>query len=159
MPTRKQRANRWQPMQRARMVTPEHVREMAESSQVVADHIKMSQEMWVNDRYTVIVYRRESDGSVECLSIRRNDRGAVRDWRHMQKIKTELAGAGTEAFQMFPAESRVVDTANQTWLWCLPPGVRMPVGFHERVIEGPEAAAKVGARQREFEEGVLSEVQ
>jgi len=53
-------------------------------------------ELWRNDRYIVHVTRR-SDGSVAHMSIRRTGKGAVRDWRHLQRIKNELAGPDTEA--------------------------------------------------------------
>jgi hypothetical protein len=145
----------WQPMRRGTLIVPAKTRELAKTDQVAAERIDRSDEVWLNDRYTVIVYRRQ-DGTVECLSIRRNDRGAVRDWRHMQKIKNELAGPETEAFQIFPAESRLVDSANQTWLWVLRPGMQIPAGFTERSIGSPEEAAAIGARQRDFEEGIAS---
>jgi hypothetical protein len=150
----KPQKTRWQPMERAVRIIPEKLRKAAETDPAVASHLEANDEMWKNDRYTVTVFRRD-DGTVECLSIKRNDKGAVRDWRHMQKIKTELAGADAEGFQIFPAEDRLVDTANQTWIWCLPPGVRIPCGFTERLTGGPEEAEKVGASQREFEDGLL----
>jgi hypothetical protein len=54
------------------------------------------------------------------LSIKRFDRGPVRDWRHLQQIKNEVVGPEAEAFEIFPAESRLVDTANQYHLWAIP---------------------------------------
>ena len=99
------------------------------------------------------------------LSIRRDDRRPDRDWRHHQAIKNQLAGPEVEAVELFPAESRLVDTANpvelfpaesrlvdtanQTWLWVAAPGDRFPFGFDERVVTGTDEAAKVGAVQRE----------
>jgi hypothetical protein len=152
-----QRSTRaWVPMQRAERVIPPKTQLLAAANPVIAAHLAKSSEMWANDRYTVTVYRRD-DSSVECLSVKRNDKGAVRDWRHMQKIKNELAGPETEAFQLFPAESRLVDTANQTWIWVLPPDLRIPLGFGERAVGGPDEAEAVGATQREFEPGLLEE--
>lgn len=110
--------------------------------------LDLPKEMWMNDRYTVSVTRRE-DGSVSSLSIRRNDRGWPRDWRDFQRIKNQLAGADAEAVELYPAESRLVDTANQFWLWCGPPGFAFPFGFDEgRSVTGPEVAESVGGRQR-----------
>jgi len=86
-------------------------------------------EMWRNGLYVVTVTRRE-DGSVAELSIRREDRKAPRDWRHFQRIKTEIAGADVEAVELYPAEDRLMDTANQFYLWCLSPGERFPLGFN-----------------------------
>jgi hypothetical protein len=85
-------------------------------------------EMWMNDRYTATVNRRV-DGSVVVLSVRRNDRRALHDWRDMQRIKNEVAGVEVEAVELYPAQSRLMDTANQYYLWCLPPGERFPYGY------------------------------
>jgi hypothetical protein len=104
-------------------------------------------EMRKNDRYTVTITRR-ADRSIEVLSIRRNDRGADFPWRDLQRMKSELAGDEVEAVELFPAESRLMDTANQRWLWCLPPGQKFPFGYRApRNVSGPEEAARVGARQ------------
>lgn len=109
-------------------------------------------EMWKNDRYTVVVERRP-DHSARQLSVRRNDRGTDVPWRHLQRIKNELAGAEVEAIELFPAESRLVDTANQRWLWVLPRGEKVPFGFDEgRHVSGPENAAPIGARQAPLED-------
>jgi len=85
------------------------------------------------------------------LSIRRNDRGVVSDWRDVQLIKNELAGPECEGVQLFPAESRLVDTANQYYIYCiLDPSVRFPFGFEERLVaEGSTG----GSVQRPFEPG------
>ena len=107
-------------------------------------------ELWRNDQYVVLL-RRRADGSVESLSIRRADRGAIRDWRHLQRIKNQLGGENTEAVELFPAEARLVDAANQTWLWCLPPGMRFPFGFTERLVLGPGQGPQTGAVQRPFD--------
>jgi hypothetical protein len=108
-------------------------------------------EMWKNHRYTVMVDRDDS-GIVKSLSIRRNDRKALRDWRDLQRIKNEIAGEDVEAMELYPMEERVVDTSNQFWLWCLPPGTRIPVGFEHGIKDyDEETARKVGARQRRDE--------
>ena len=83
-------------------------------------------ECWMNDIYTVL--KREYEDGVVHLSIRRNDRGPARDWRHFQQIKNQLLGEEVEAVEIYPAESRVVDAANQYHLWARP-GVRVPFGF------------------------------
>jgi hypothetical protein len=94
----------------------------------VVDELTEVPELWVNFRYTVSVDRRE-DGSVSCLSIRRNDRKPVRDWRDFQFIKNQIAGEDVEAVELYPKQDRVVDTANQYFLWCMPPGDNLPLGF------------------------------
>ena len=55
------------------------------------------------------------------LSIRRTQRSRLpRDWRDLQRIKAEIVGPEHEAIEIFPAESRVVDSADQFHLWVLP---------------------------------------
>lgn len=108
-----------------------------------------AEEMWMNDLYTVVV-QRTSEGAVAHLSIRRNDREAAHDWRDFQAIKNQLAGTEAEAIELYPAESRLVDTANQYHLFVMPPGALDEVGFNfGRVVnDGNEATEIIGAKQR-----------
>jgi hypothetical protein len=119
--------------------TAEEIRAMIESE---------SNEHWVNRLYQVQVHRRQ-DGSVMHLNIRRRD-GAhdTRDWRHFQEIKNQLAGRECEAFELYPAESRKVDTSNKFHLWVLMPGERIPVGWDERDVQYEENRDTPGIRQR-----------
>jgi hypothetical protein len=112
---------------------------------------------WLNNLYTVVGRRLAGTGespSMIWLSIRRNDRKPARDWRHLQRIKNELVGPECEAMEMFPAESRLVDQANQTHIWVvLDPKFRWPWGFTERVVkdhDDPDVRA-LGAVQRPLE--------
>lgn len=71
------------------------------------------------------------------LSIKRLDKEPIHDWRDLQRIKNEIAGPESEAVEIYPAESRLVDTANQYHLWCFPPGMKIPFGFDEgRTVSG-----------------------
>src|SRR5262245_23036673 len=45
------------------------------------------------------------------LSIKRIDKEPIMDWRDLQAIKNILCGPEHEAFQLFPATSRCVDSA------------------------------------------------
>lgn len=86
------------------------------------------------------------------LSIKRRDRRPIHDWRHLQRIKNALVGDEHEAVELYPAESRMVDEANQFHLWVLvDPLARFPFGHTQRLIGTPEQAAAVGATQRPFE--------
>lgn len=123
----------WRPMQRCDAADPE----------AFAAREGAGAQMWANDRYTVIltaasgepVDRLDLDGAL-WLSIRRNDRKAAVDWRDFQRIKNEVVGPEREAFELYPAESRIVDTANQYHLWVMPTGVRLPVGWDQgRVVD------------------------
>lgn len=104
-----------------------------------------------NDLYVVIrqtIKVQEGWPPMVWLSIRRQDRGTAKDWRHFQQIKNELVGPECEAVEMYPAESRLVDTANQYHLWCFAePGPKWPFGFGERVT-ADAAAEGSGAQQR-----------
>ena len=72
------------------------------------------------------------------LSIKTHDKEPISDWRDMQTIKNELIGKEYEAVELYPAESRLVDTANQYHLWVmekpLDEGGYFPFGFHDRLV-------------------------
>lgn len=86
------------------------------------------------------------------LSIRTVENDSRHDWREFQRIKNELCGPGYEAVEVYPAESRLVDTSNQFYLWVLPEGDRVRFGFEERLVMQGNAR---GARQRPFRKDQL----
>lgn len=96
-------------------------------------------EWWGNELYSVAVERDVEHGfgagvRVDHLSIHRRDRAPCQDWRDFQAIKNACCGPETEALELYPANSRVVDTANEYHLWALisraPDGdARIPVGW------------------------------
>jgi len=88
------------------------------------------------------------DGSMLHINIRRRDGGMFKDWRHFQQIKNEVAGPEREAFEMYPAESRLVDTSNKWHLWVLPEGVQMQVGWDKRDVQYETNNDVPGLRQR-----------
>ena len=52
---------------------------------------------------------------------------------------------------IYPAETRLVDTANQWHLWVFVDSkVRLPVGFRTREVGGACEAEVVGAKERAF---------
>ena len=82
--------------------------------------LEPNQTIYRNKFYTVVKTVLEPELGEKSglhLSIRHNERKAVRDWRHFQRIKNELAGAEREAVEIFPPESQLVDTSNQYHLW------------------------------------------
>jgi len=111
-----------------------------------------AQRVYMNDRYQVNI----SDAHVAPgwppmyhLSIKRLDKKPIRDWRDMQQIKNELVGLECEGVEMYPADSRVVDAANQYHLWVLKSTLdRFPFGFTDGGKGTPEEAMAVGAKQR-----------
>ncbi len=111
--------------------------------------------IYCNHLYQVIVRVVESGvGPLLQLAISRLDQTAVHDWRHLQLIKNALIGAESEAVELYPAESRLVDVSNTMYLFGLPtlptedgrPSYgRFPFGFEERAVsERPPA----GRQQR-----------
>lgn len=98
-------------------------------------------ELYVNSRYQVMVRRQPAKEAAAPdlvhLSIKRRDNEPARDWRDLQRIKNELLGQEVEAVELYPAESRRVDTANQYHLWAIDdPTFRWPFGFGERFVSG-----------------------
>jgi hypothetical protein len=103
---------------------------------------------FINDIYQVQVARTGDNGDFLHLNIRRLDGGMVRDWRHFQQIKNEIAGEEREAIEIFPAESRKVDTSNKWHLWVLPEGAVVNLGWGERDVQYNELRGVPGLRQR-----------
>jgi hypothetical protein len=100
------------------------------------DHGNHNREVWRNSRYLVSVDRipvESLDVPVIHLQIESNNHHAVRDWRDFQRIKNELVGKEEEALEMYPAESRLVDTCNTYHLWCVPGSV-LPFGCMQRMV-------------------------
>lgn len=112
-------------------------------------------EAYRNSRYQVTV-RRYVDpdlGACAHLSIKMHDKCAGHDWRDFQLIKNEILGEEQEAVEIYPAESRLADGANQFHLWCAI-DKRVPFGFRERLVtEQPIQAVAGGpaSRQRPFD--------
>lgn len=111
---------------------------LAEAQKEITEHIirLRNEAYFLNDQYQVAVREIESElGPMVHLSIRRLDREPVRDWRDMQAIKNQLVGPECEGVELYPAESRKVDAANQYHMWVVKdPQVRFPFGFVERLV-------------------------
>ena len=99
------------------------------------------------------------------LSFKRNDRAAVRDWRHFQAIKNEVAGPEREAVEIYPPESQLVDAANEYHLWVAPENAWLGMGFEHDKPQVLDASnnhdhaqyrqgGKSGSVQRAWEEGI-----
>ena len=119
--------------------------EYAKERKEFADGI---QKMWANNRYVVIT--RDYEDGMTWVSIRHHNRKPIRDWRHFQRIKNELCGDEREAIEIYPAESRLVDEANQYHLWVFPADYIIPIGFGERMVSDDQVFGP--AKQRPFEE-------
>lgn len=141
----------WMPLQRATHLNiPKAAQDLIDAHPELQDEIT-GVEHWVNDVYQVAKRLLDDDGNGKQsfhLSIKRTDRKPCRDWRDFQRIKTELCGADAEGMELYPAESRVVDAANQYHLWVFT-GVEIPAGFPAGLRATKEEAATLGATQRE----------
>lgn len=107
-------------------------------------------ELWCNDVYEVFVRYMEPDRGREGtlhLSIKRLDREPVTDWRHKQSMKNEIAGPMREAVELYPAESRLVDSANQTHLWVGSEGAELSVGYQEYAAFDLDEAIQLATQQ------------
>lgn len=141
------------------------------SEQLIEDHFKLSPGMtreqviadltreekattvWINHLYQVVRRELKSNlGTVIHLNIRRRDGGPIlRDWRHFQQIKNELIGEECEAIELYPAESRLVDTSNKYHLFgMLDPTFRFPFGdfWGDKRDVQYESGKSPGTRQR-----------
>jgi len=109
----------------------------------------LNDEIWLNDRYQANVRRKtgegwfdeteecwngfhEENGEIIWISIKRRDKEAIHDWRDFQLIKNDIAGPEMEAVEIYPAESRLMDTANQYHLFAFKG--TFPVGFQSRSV-------------------------
>ena len=104
--------------------------------------------IFVNSRYQVNLHDEED---FVHLSIKTLDKRPARDWRDFQRIKNELVGEECEGLELFPAESRLIDTANQFHLWVYKdPTMRIPVGWE--CGRHVESTVTGGATQRPLEQ-------
>lgn len=132
----------------------EHAPRFGEAEVRAVYAARLTEELWKNSRYQVAVNRQAvvPDGwpAMVHLSIKRVDRAPIHDWRDLQRIKNELVGPEHEAVELYPAEERLVDSANQYHLWVLADRERrFPFGFVERFV----TERTVGkAMQRPFED-------
>lgn len=161
----------WKPLEQIPFPKAEHFK--AVGGDDLADD-----EAWTNDLYQVFVkymappeelrgFDLSSDpraGFLQ-LSIKRHDRDPARDWRHLQQIKNEVAGPEREALELFPRESRLMDTANQYHLWVFPEGLEVPVGYRFGHVTDREQTKAINRlrtqgvglqKQRPWEEGLTT---
>lgn len=114
--------------------------------------ITQSDKVFVNNLFQVNL-RNLPHGWV-WLSIKRKDKEAMHDWRDLQLIKNAICGKEREALELYPAESRLVDSSNQYHLFVMPEGESFPFGYGDRlVVEGGRFKSDFGeSNQRPFDE-------
>lgn len=112
-------------------------------------------EVWASDEYQCLVryleptahgeeleVPRGREGMMQ-LSIHRMDRRPIGNWRIMQQIKNEVAGPDREAIEIYPAESRLVDTSNEYHLWVMPIGGTLPMGFSTGAVTSDKQVEEI----------------
>ncbi len=110
------------------------------------------QAIFRNSRYQVVCYLRDSGepfGTIAHLSFKVHDKQPHHDWRDMQRIKNEICGPECDAVEIFPAESKMVDAANQYHLFVFQK-YRLPFGFQTRLVADGTWGKSI---QRPFERG------
>lgn len=143
--------NNWTPFQLAERVplTDEQINEIAQVSGVTPEEVRKVVEQHVHGSIVVKnslyqVELRLAEGDLIWLSIKRLDKQPIHDWRDLQRIKNELVGPECEAVELYPAESRLVDTANQYHLYCSPdPTFRFSFGMKNRLVSDKNAGGSV----------------
>lgn len=154
----------WQPLKQGHLIDPGAEKVSALLAELKKSDPSMTEEkmraelakgeIWINDTYAVAKYDNAPDGAggrFIHLSIKRQDREPIHDWRDLQRIKTELCGAEAEGVEIYPAESRVVDMANQYHLWVFTK-LKLPWGFRTNGApqkKTAEESARVGSKNRE----------
>lgn len=98
-------------------------------------------ETWCNDKCQVFVYDwpnpdrgvagPEGWPKIINLSMKLNNREPWHDWRDFQRIKNEICGTACWAFEVYPAQDSLVDTANQYHMFVTAPGYRFPVNLEQ----------------------------
>ena len=147
----------WKPLVLANVVrypeelVAETARCMGLSAEDALDWLKRQSEAcptYINHLYQVQVFR--VDDEMVQLNIRRRDgRPIFRDWRHFQQIKNELVGEECEAVELYPAESRLVDSSNKYHLFCsTDPTFRFPFGWTARDVQDDTGVKRPGLKQR-----------
>ena len=128
---------KWTEFSTASLKPPETQAQAERQAYIAENKIRI----YINSIYQVQIEEKDCPppfGKCLYLSIKTHDRQPRHDWRELQRIKNELVGENVEAVELYPAEDRVVDAANQYHLFCFPklafPEARFPFGFQERLV-------------------------
>lgn len=126
------------------------IKAMTPEERVAYDEMNAACPTFVNDKYQVQILEETPPGwpTLLHLNIKRRDHGIIHDWRDLQAIKNMLVGPENEAVELYPAESRKVDSCNKYHLYVFKdPTERWLFGWTSRDVTG---ADKLGQGQRPF---------
>ena len=115
--------------------------------------------IYINDEYQVNINKDVmawgGEAKVWHLSIKRKDKEPIHDWRDLQAIKNMLCGEEYEGIELYPAQSRVMDTANQFHIWVIMEvnGVEgiptIPIGWTNGSVQDENESIN-GSKQRKL---------
>jgi hypothetical protein len=98
--------------------------------------LEEGEQYWRNSFYLVLVKQLDpSEGETGPirLDIRHNQDKAIREWKHLQRIKNELVGEEREAMEIFPPQSMIADMSNTHHLFVPPVGVSSVFVYEEKI--------------------------
>lgn len=111
---------------------------------LMSDKSSETTETFCNKKCQVLVYDWPSEKSgmvapegwpkIVNLSMKLNTREPWHDWREFQRVKNELCGTACWAFELYPPQDALVDTANQYHMWIFPPGYDFPIQLEQTPI-------------------------
>jgi hypothetical protein len=140
---------RWQPLQPG----------VIHAEKYTAHGMTAPDRSYYNDLLSVFV--REIGHGALHISFHRHDRKAIKDFRIYQAIKNEVAGPERLAIEVFPPESKLVDTSNEFHLFVVPEEIQDEFPFlisAERLVqtqeEGEAILGKTKMRQRPWQPGI-----
>lgn len=108
--------------------------------------------VYINDMYQVNV--KDLPDGWTWLSIKRKDKEVIHDWRDMQLIKNMMCGEEREGMEIYPKESRLVDTSNQFHIFVMPEGQMFPFGYGDRIVV-KDSDEQMNTKQRPFKDDEL----
>ena len=98
--------------------------------------LEEGEQYWRNSFYLVLVKELDpSEGMTGAvrLDIRHNQDKAIREWKHLQRIKNELVGEEREGMEIFPPQSMIADMSNTHHLFVAPVGVSSVFVYEEKI--------------------------
>lgn len=121
--------------------------------------LEEGEQYWRNSFYTVMVKHIVPSEGVEGpvrLDIRHNQDKAIREWKHLQRIKNELVGEEREAMEIFPPQSMIANMSNMHNLFVTPVGVSSVYVYDEKMrnhnVTDPYAAVMSTRREKKEEQ-------
>jgi len=107
---------------------------------------KFPVEAWRSRQFLVQVF--DKGGDMIRMSVNRTDANLGERWAdkitwdELQTLKREIGRGELEGFEVYPADSEIVNDANMRHLWIFKGNKKLPFGFHQD-RRSPEAQATI----------------